>query len=225
MTSRVAGAPRLLAVVRNKPQESSLPAVFVSAGALLYSSGILIEALLGWPIDPRRGQLSELAAKDSPHRRAFVNLDLLSGAFCIAGGVASGRNHDRSRARREQRLAGSLILFGCATLADAFSPLDTAISNDAPRRATAVPTRSLSHRVHAVTSGLASLGMVGVCVEQIRERSAAGPALGGGLGEVTLAAMAGGLLSSVLPKAPAGIIQRMYTIGFSLTCLDLARRW
>lgn len=214
-----------LAAVSDRSRGSSLPAVFVSTGAVLYSSGILIETLLGWPVDPRRGQLSELAAKDSQHRRVFLCLDLLAGAFCIAGGVTISRNQDRPGNHRRQKLEGSLILFGVATLADAFSPLDTAISNEAPGSRTAAPNRSLSHRTHVITSGLAGLGMVGICTEHMYERSAAKSALRGSLGAVTVTTMAGGLMSLAFPKAPAGIIQRIYTLGFSLTCLDLASSW
>lgn len=207
----------------------------LGGGALAYSAGMLAEAALRWPLDPRTTLLSELAARSQPHRRVFQIGDLLSGGLFLVAAAARCRQTPIQATvprRGRRRLQLWVALFGAATIADACSPLDYPISQDAggtgPRMKTHVP--SLSHTTHFVTTTVAGLAAAGISlehyllqhepgyspgtrVERILRRSA---------GPLVVLLMLSGVLSLLFPKLVPGLVQRAQTLIFSVLCLDLA---
>lgn len=212
------------------------------AGALTYSGGMLAEAVLGWPLDPRTTLLSELAARDQPHRRLFQGGDLLSGGlFTVSGILGVLRSGDgrklrvpprcTRRGRTVPRLPLYLALFGAATVADACSPLDHRISrglSETGRRPGEGP--SLSHTAHYVTTTIAGLAAVGICLEHHRLQRRTNPTADGrsgralqrAAGALTIGLLLAGVLTLLSPRLLPGLMQRLQTLAFTALCMDLA---
>ncbi|RKS19373.1 uncharacterized protein DUF998 [Arthrobacter sp. AG1021] len=208
-------------------RRARIRAAALGAGAAAYSLGILGEAVLGWPLDPRTAMLSELAARDRWHRGLFQWTDMASAGCYLVAACASRPGDSDPRGL----LSASLAAFGAATIGDALSPLDYPVSFDdpgSPRRAERPEDSgtSASHGRHYATTALASAASMGLVASYWREfgrqpgasarRRLAAPAVLG-----LLAASAASLVS---PKLHPGTVQRLYTLGFSALCVDFARR-
>ncbi len=198
------------------------------AGATAYSAGIVSEALLRWPLNPATTLLSELAARDRGYRRIFQASDVCAGALFAASGLLQAGG---SKVGKGGKLAAaSLVVFGAATIADAFSPLDYPISHAALRPGTGeepwVP--SLSHNAHFVTTTIAGGASAGICLEHWKlarrapRRSGAAGVLRAAAGPATVALLLTGVAALASPKLLPGAVQRVQTLAFATVCLDLA---
>lgn len=187
-------------------------------GALTYSSGMLSEALLGWQLDPRVTLLSELAAKDRKHRRIFQVSDVVSGSLFL---ISAATLRPRSGGLRS-----FLSVFGAATIADAFSPLDYPISHDhlRPDSVHKPWNAGLRHRAHYVTTSLAGLATTGICFEHWRRQGAGSGIVRRFAGPAVVLGQVAGVLALLSPKLMPGLVQRAQTLGFSAIALDLARK-
>ena len=58
-------------------------ALLTLAGVLY--AGVVLEAVVGWPLDPARSYLSELAALDQPTSGLFRSTDLVAGVLVVTG--------------------------------------------------------------------------------------------------------------------------------------------
>lgn len=208
-------------------RRARIRAAALGAGAAVYSLGILGEAVLGWPLDPRTAMLSELAARDRWHRRLFQCGDVASaGCYLVAAGASRPGDSDP-----RGLLSASLAAFGAATIGDALSPLDYPVSFDdpgSPRRGERPENSgtSASHGRHYVTTTLASAASVGLMACYWREfgRQPGASARRRLAAPVVLGLLAASAASLASPKLQPGAVQRLYTLGFSALCVDFARR-
>lgn len=161
-------------------------AIALCVGAIAYASPIF-EAFAGYPLDPARSYLSELAARSQPFNGYFrladaaAALAVLAGALCatrlarprlnrIAGDPATGsflqriwvRLRDDAWLRTAMPIA--LATFAIATVLDAVSPMDCATSIAECRARELSGQVSLSHHLHALTSAVAGAGIIAVCI-------------------------------------------------------------
>ncbi|OAN35827.1 hypothetical protein A4X17_00210 [Plantibacter sp. H53] len=216
---------------------STLPAVLLTSAAALYL-GLPAEALLGFPLDPTRSYLSELAASDQPSSMVFRGLDLLAGALVLlACAVMFRRLHTTSDGLRTAMLA-SLALFGIGTMADVLFPMACAPSADARcAAADAAGTLGPAHLVHtaASASALAAASAVAAILLIMVARAARGlpTALGPSpsprrsvavtvvtvlvlVTSITVTALSlSGSATGVLP-AGGGVVQRVQTMTICL---------
>lgn len=127
-------------------------------GGIIYAS-VIWEALLGYPINPAVSFLSELAAKDQPEGWIFRLTDAISGGLIVIGTalVMAGRPR---WGRLQWILAGSLLLTGIGTVADAASPMDCAESVPQCHERVVQGTVSIFHHLHLATSTVAATGIV-----------------------------------------------------------------
>ncbi len=143
----------------------------VVAAAVLYSSW-----LAAWHLNPEHdavtAYVSELAAHGEPFSHLFRALDAVAGAAVVVAGALTLRSARGGGARDDRGVAGSprlrlaslapfvpfvpfvlLVVFGFATVIDAFLPLSCTPTSDlacaAAEKAGDVP---LAHRLHVVTS-------------------------------------------------------------------------
>ncbi|WP_159611533.1 DUF998 domain-containing protein [Glutamicibacter sp. JC586] len=190
----------------------------IDGAALIYSSGILSEALLGWKLDPRFTLLSELAAKDREHRRIFQASDLIAGSLFVAAGATAP-------AHAPVLLRTCLKIFGIATIADALSPLDYPISHDHLRpEAQGYPGhRTLSHYSHYLTTTVAGVAATGVCLHDWQAHRFQKGSLRKFAGPAVIAAQVAGIASLSSEKLLPGAVQRIQTLGFTLLCWEIAR--
>lgn len=153
--------------------------VLLVLAAVTYA-GFLWEAVLGFPLEPSRSYLSELAARDQASGHVFRMLDALTGVCIVLGVLLLRRARASSHACRPEPLAvlsgGSLAVFGVLTTVDAFVPMACATSaNLACARADAAGQLGLAHELHAVTSGAASVAVLVssalLCTLALRARS------------------------------------------------------
>ncbi|GAA1410233.1 hypothetical protein AUR04nite_11630 [Glutamicibacter uratoxydans] len=202
------------------------------AGAAAYSAGIVSEALLRWPLNPATTLLSELAARDRGYRRIFQASDVCAGALFAASGLQQTRSAKVGKAGK--LAAASLVVFGAATIADAFSPLDYPISHAALRPGTGDGAGdepwapSISHNAHFVTTTIAGSASVGICLEHWKlarrapRRSGAAGVLRAAAAPATVALLLTGVAALASPKLLPGAVQRVQTLAFATVCLDLA---
>ncbi|NQD41565.1 DUF998 domain-containing protein [Glutamicibacter halophytocola] len=188
-------------------------------GALAYSSGMVSEAAAGWKLDPRITLLSELAARDRAGRRIFQAADIVAGTLFLAASAV--RQHPNARPLR-----CSLAVLGAATIADALSPLDYPISHEHLRPAYrgGQGSSSISHRAHYVTTGVAGFAIAAICLLDWRAQRRGTAALRKVAGPAVVFGQLAGLAALASPRLAPGLVQRVQTLGFTLVCLDLARR-
>ncbi|MDF2560508.1 MULTISPECIES: DUF998 domain-containing protein [Microbacterium] len=137
------------------PTDTIAHVLFVSA-AIAYS-GVMWEALAGYPLDPARAYLSELAAENQPTSAVFRSLDALTGVLVLIA-MSLHRSRWISAAADVTARWSAMLLgaFAALTVADSLVPLACAGSADAAcAAADAAGTLGLAHQVHAVTSSSA----------------------------------------------------------------------
>ncbi|WP_424937047.1 MULTISPECIES: DUF998 domain-containing protein [Bacteria] len=136
---------------------STVPLVLLVFAAVLYL-GVPYEAVAGYPLDPSRSYLSELAAADQPLAPLFRFLDGSAGALVAIAATLLLFASPRWPLRVP--IVG-LGVFGLGTLADVVFPMACASSLSAAcARADAAGTLGIAHQVHTVTSVVALLGAV-----------------------------------------------------------------
>lgn len=130
---------------------ASLPLLIA---AVLYL-GLPLEAIVGFPLDPSRSYLSELAASDQPTSVVFRSTDLLAGGFVALGCLLMmGRGAPTNRLRTATLLA--LIVFGVGTIADVVFPMACATSaSERCAAADVAGTLGTVHTLHTVSSSVA----------------------------------------------------------------------
>ncbi|MFF3066510.1 DUF998 domain-containing protein [Oerskovia sp. NPDC057915] len=218
-TARTEPASRLVTVAQ----------VLLTLAGILYV-GVVLEAAAGWPLDPARSYLSELAALDQPTSALFRGTDLASGALVVAGLTVLGVAHRRRRATGRpaaslvQRVTfWALVAFGLATMADALLPLDCALSVGSCAAREEAGHLSAAHHAHtfsSVASGIssfvASAGIVWLARARRRTPLGVSARLAGSLGPV-LGIVTGtiGMFGSPLPLG-TGIAQRVQIVAFSV---------
>lgn len=203
--------------------------VLLALAGILYL-GVVVEAAAGWPLDPARSYLSELAALDQATSPLFRSTDVAAGALVLVGLALLGAAY--ARARRAGEPAATLVqmvtfwafvAFGLATVADALLPLDCALSvGDCAAREEAGEL-SLAHDAHTfssvasgVSSFVASAGVVWLARARRRTLLGFSARLAGSLGPF-LGIVTGtiGLFGSPLPVG-TGIVQRVQIVAFSV---------
>ncbi|SDU80501.1 Protein of unknown function [Arcanobacterium phocae] len=95
---------------------------------IMYASFIL-EAIFGFPLDPRLSYLSEYFALDSPYRLIFATSDLLTATLALAGLICLA-DFKRSWSRTQTFVATCYSVFAIATFFDVIFPLKCAESLD-----------------------------------------------------------------------------------------------
>ena len=204
---------------------STVPLVLLVFAAVLYL-GVPYEAAAGYPLDPSRSYLSELAAADQSFAPLFRFLDGTAGTLTAIAAVLLLLASPRWPLRVP--IVG-LGVFGLGTLADAVFPMACASSASAVcARADAAGTLGIVHQIHTVTSVTALLGGVVAVVslvllvhrtgvQPVRTRVLA--TVGGALligatiaiSVIALASTADGALPS-----GAGYVQRLQTVLLSV---------
>jgi len=203
--------------------------VLLTLAGILYV-GVVLEAAAGWPLDPTRSYLSELAALDQPTSALFRGSDLAAGALVVVGLAALGVAYRRRRAAGHppaslvQRVTfWALVAFGLATMADALLPLDCALSVGTCAAREEAGHLSATHHAHtfsSVASGIgsfvASAGIVWLARARRRTPLGFSARLAGALGPV-LGIVTGtiGMFGSPLPLG-TGIAQRVQIVAFSV---------
>lgn len=94
----------------------------------MYASFIL-EAIFGFPLDPRLSYLSEYFALDSPYRLIFATSDLLTATLSLAG-LTCLADFYQSWSRTQAFIAACYSVFAIATFFDVIFPLECAESLD-----------------------------------------------------------------------------------------------
>lgn len=187
--------------------------------------GVPYEALAGFPIDPSRSYLSELAAEDQPLRWMFRGLDGAAGILAVIGAKSFLM---RGSAVRLRFAAGGVAVFGVGTLADVVLPMACASSVSASCAAADAAGRlGLIHQAHSVASVVALGGAVfaAVGIASAMRGSMVAPmarvTIWVGAGMLVAATVAvsvlaiGGIDDGVLP-AGGGYVQRLQTILVSV---------
>ncbi|MEB4613704.1 DUF998 domain-containing protein [Leucobacter sp. M11] len=132
--------------------------ILLLAAAVTYA-GVPWEALVGFPLDPARSYLSELAAVDQPTSPLFRMLDGLTGALILCA-LFLGRQKPRVRGTRSAS-AFTFAAFACLTLLDAASPMACATSASAQcAAADAANTLGTTHQVHTLSSSAALIAVL-----------------------------------------------------------------
>lgn len=210
--------------------------VLLTLAGVLYA-GVVLEAVVGWPLDPARSYLSELAALDQPTSGLFRSTDLVAGVLVVTGLVLLGLAHRRRRALGHPAAslaqcvtAWALVGFGVATVADALLPLDCALSLGECAAREDAGSVSLAHQAHtysSVASGVgsfvASAGVVWLARARRRSLLGLSARLAGALGPV-LGVVTGaiGLFGSPLPVG-TGIVQRVQVVAFAVVLVLAAQ--
>lgn len=179
--------------------------ILLLSAAILYS-GVPWEAAAGYPLDPSRSYLSELAAQDQPLGALFRSLDGLTGALVL---VALALVAGRPLSRLVRASAVALAAFAALTILDALSPMACATSADARcAEADAANALGLSHHLHAVSSAgaLAAVAVSAVLlvIAAARDREAASAVARGALVTVVAMLVAVTLIITLLAMLSAG---------------------
>lgn len=137
---------------RPRRTTARIATVLLIAAAVCYTSWPL-EFPLDVDASALNGFASELSAADQPWSWLFRLADAVAGLLALLAGVLATRS---SLGRWPRAAYALLAAFGAFTIADASAPLDCALANSAAcRAAEAAGTLSLSHHLHAFTSGFA----------------------------------------------------------------------
>jgi hypothetical protein len=132
-----------------------VPTILMAVAAVLYL-GVPAEALLGFPLDPTRAYLSELAAVDQPTSGLFRALDFLAGGMVVLGSLLLLCEREVSLHRSSIVAVIGLAGFGAGTVADVVFPMACAPSADARcAAADAAGTLGTTHVVHTISSATA----------------------------------------------------------------------
>ena len=124
--------------------------VLLVVAAVTYS-GFPWEAAAGFPLDPSRSYLSELAAADRPSGWLFRSLDITTGLLILAALVGAPRRPRPVGLVRGAEFA--LAVFAFLTIVDASSPMACASSASLDcARADAANALGLGHQIHTVSS-------------------------------------------------------------------------
>lgn len=124
--------------------------VLLLTAAVAYS-GIPWEAAAGFPLDPSRSYLSELAAADQPNGLVFRALDAATGVLILAALAIRGRA--AATTGLTTGAAFALGAFAVLTIVDASLPMACATSASAAcAQADAANTLGLSHQIHTMSS-------------------------------------------------------------------------
>ncbi|MDR6867068.1 hypothetical protein J2Y69_001667 [Microbacterium resistens] len=135
----------------------TVASVLLLIAALLYL-GLPYEAAAGFPLDPARSYLSELAAEDQPLSLSFRLADGAAGLLAAIAAILLIATHPRWPGRT---VAAAVAVFGLGTLADVVFPMACATSASAAcARADAAGALGLSHQIHTVTSVVALTAVV-----------------------------------------------------------------
>lgn len=203
--------------------------VLLTLAGVLYL-GVVVEAAAGWPLDPARSYLSELAALDQATSPLFRSTDVAAGTLVVVGLTLLGTAYRLARRAGapaativQKATFWALFAFGLATVADALLPLDCALSvGDCAAREEAGEL-SLAHQAHTfssvasgVSSFVASAGVVWLARARRRTLLGFSARLAGALGPL-LGVVTGtiGLFGSPLPVG-TGIVQRVQIVAFSV---------
>lgn len=145
-------------------------AQIVLAFAAVFYSSFIIEAILGYPLDPARAFLSELAARAQPNGWVFSLTDRIAGILiCCAIILVTFARTTRPRWRNARTwILGGLLLAGVATIADSLFPMDCAESLPQCLDLLAHSGPSSAHTIHSFTSTFAGAGFTIVAVGMIR---------------------------------------------------------
>jgi len=119
--------------------------------AAITYSGLPWEAVAGFPLDPARSYLSELAAQDQPAGLIFRALDGLTGVLVLIA-LALGSRMPRCTGLTKGS-AFALAAFAALTIVDASSPMACATSSSVRcAAADAANALGLPHQIHTVSS-------------------------------------------------------------------------
>lgn len=153
----------------DRPDSARPVSLLVGLGAAAYAVRVL-EVLVSSGLDPIDTYVSELSAAEQPLGGVFRATDLLAGSLLLLGALWALLR----TARRPWLLIGwaGLVLFGGASVADAWLPLSCAPTADpecaARETAGLVPA---THLAHAWSSSLAVLGaLVGLVALTVAAR-------------------------------------------------------
>lgn len=126
----------------------------LTLAAVLYL-GVPLETAVGFPLDPTRSYLSELAAPDQRSSSLFRIADAVAGGLVVLGClVMAHRGVQRDRLREATLLA--LGVFGLGTIADVVFPMACAPSASVQCAAADVAgTLGPVHALHTVASVIA----------------------------------------------------------------------
>lgn len=140
-------------------------------GGIFYLSNI-IEIVAGWPLDPVRSVLSELAARDQPTSALARTTDLLAALFLLAGLVVlAGRSPGvslRAWSWTARVVVAAGVLLALATIADTALPLDCAVSVAECAARERTGDVSAAHRWHTVSSVIAGIAACILCAATAR---------------------------------------------------------
>lgn len=142
--------------VRAPTTTDTIARILFVCAAVAYS-GVVWEALAGYPLDPSRAYLSELAAENQPTSPIFRGLDALTGVLVLVAVALTRARWASAAASATVRWSAMLLgAFAALTVADSLVPLACAGSADATcAAADAAGTLGFAHQVHAVTSSSA----------------------------------------------------------------------
>lgn len=152
--------------------------VLLLIAAITYS-GLPWEAATGFPLDPARSYLSELAAADQPSGVIFRALDGLTGVLVLVALALGIRTPSSTGLVKGSAIA--LAAFAALTIIDASSPMACATSTSLRcAAADASNTLGLSHQIHTVSSAgalaavVVSALLLTIATMRDRTRSSAG---------------------------------------------------
>jgi len=132
--------------------------VLLLIAAITYS-GLPWEAAAGFPLDPSRSYLSELAAQDQPYGLIFRTLDGLTGVLVLVAFALGSRVPSYTGFARGSAIA--IAAFAALTIIDASSPMACATSTSLRcAAADAANALGLSHQIHTVSSAGALAAVV-----------------------------------------------------------------
>ena len=174
--------------------------------ALLYS-GVPWEAAAGFPLDPSRSYLSELAAADQPTSLLFRALDAGTGVLLL--GALSFADRTAIPPRPARAAGFALAVFALLTIADALSPMACATSASREcAAADAAQTLGWSHQLHTLSSAGALVAAIVSAVlfacAAARERTLVRPLARRALWSISAALVLVSLIVSVLALLSAG---------------------
>lgn len=190
----------------------------LTLGAALANCAWVLAPLVGGTLDPVHSLVSELGARDQPNTWFFHAGDLLAGTLAVAAALLLGRDLPRTPWLTTARMG--LLVYGACTAADAFLPVDCAVTVDATCRAAEIAGQvSIQHLLHTVTGTIESTSAVLV-------------ALGAGLGlrhewpararfwrisALVLVALNAAIVVDYLTHGPGlGVVQRVSLILWSI---------
>ncbi|QIK84541.1 DUF998 domain-containing protein [Sanguibacter sp. HDW7] len=183
----------------------------VLAGLLM--SGLLPEALVGFPLDVRSTYVSELMAADQPHGFLVRVIDGTGAALVLAALVVLVAAHGLPAHWFGWAVAGSLLVLAVATVGDDVARLDCGISRPACIALEEAGDVSFMHTIHGVTSTVAGFAAFALAVVVLvgRGRTWRAPAAWPVLVPAAVLLGTSGVVAAVglLGGEPWGLVQRL----------------